>query len=72
MRMSAGSGYAAGFALGEPVPARVVGQVLESRHPAFAAGDYVWGFMRWELYSVVSDPAGLYRIDPATAIGGTL
>ena len=32
---------------------------------AFAAGDYVWGFMRWELYSVVRDPAGLYRIDPA-------
>lgn len=58
-------GYAEGFSIGQPVPARVVGQVLDSRHPAFAVGDYVWGFMRWELYSRVSDPSTLYRIDPA-------
>jgi len=64
-RMAAGPGYAAGFALGEPVPARVVGQVLESRDARFVAGDYVWGFMRWELYSMVGDPSTLYRIDPA-------
>jgi len=64
-RMGDAAGYAAGFALGEPVPARVVGQVLASRHPAFAGGEYVWGFMRWEFYSVVAEPATLYRIDPA-------
>jgi NADPH-dependent curcumin reductase len=61
---TAGSGYASGFVIGQPVPARVVGQVLESRDPRFAAGDYVWGFMRWEWYSLVEDPATLYRIDP--------
>jgi len=61
---AAGSGYASGFGLGLPVPARVVGQVRDSRDPRLAAGDYVWGFMRWELYSLVDDPGTLYRIDP--------
>jgi NADPH-dependent curcumin reductase CurA len=65
-RMAAGSGgYASGFALGEPVPARVVGQVLASRDGGFVPGDYVWGFMRWEHYSLVADAATLYRIDPS-------
>ncbi|MBX3706784.1 MAG: NADP-dependent oxidoreductase [Pseudomonadales bacterium] len=64
-RMAAPTGYAGAFALGEPIPARVVGQVLESRHAAFAPGDYVWGFMCWEQYSLVEYPSALYRIDPS-------
>jgi NADPH-dependent curcumin reductase CurA len=60
-RMAGGD---AGFPLNEPIPARVVGQVLESRSPAFAPGEYVWGFLRWELFSRVADPAALRRVDP--------
>jgi hypothetical protein len=64
-RMSGGSGYAAGFALGEPVPARVVGQIEASRHPAFREGEFVWDFLRWERFTRVSDVRSLRRIDPS-------
>lgn len=40
------------FPLGEPVTARVVGQVAASADPGFAVGDYVWGFLGWEEFSV--------------------
>ena len=63
-RMSGGVGYAAGFALGEPIPARVVGEVVHSRHPDFAVGDLVWDFLRWENYTLVRDTGSLRRIDP--------
>ncbi|MEZ5597281.1 MAG: NADP-dependent oxidoreductase [Pseudomonadales bacterium] len=56
-RMSGHTGYAAGFALDEPVPARVVGQVAQSRHPDFADGDFVWDFLRWENFTLVRDVA---------------
>ncbi|MCP5183874.1 MAG: NADP-dependent oxidoreductase [Pseudomonadales bacterium] len=64
-RMSGHTGYAAGFALDEPVPARVVGQVAQSRHPDFADGDFVWDFLRWENFTLVRDVTNLRRIDPA-------
>lgn len=64
-RMAGGTGYAAGFALNEPIPARVVGEVVESRHPDFRVGDFVWDFLRWENYTLVSDTRSLRRIDPA-------
>ncbi len=64
-RMSGGVGYAAGFALGEPVPARVVGEVVDSRHPDYSVGDLVWDFLRWENYTLVRDVSNLRRIDPA-------
>ena len=44
------SGYSRGpFALNAPLPARVVGQVVTSRRDGFSDGDYVWGFLAWEL-----------------------
>lgn len=64
-RMTGGVGYAAGFALGEPIPARVVGEVVDSRHPDFSVGDLVWDFLRWENYTLVRDVTNLRRIDPA-------
>jgi NADPH-dependent curcumin reductase CurA len=64
-RMSGRSGYAAGFELGEPIPARAVGQVAASRHEAFQPGDFVWDFLRWEAYTLVTDPATLRRVDPS-------
>jgi NADPH-dependent curcumin reductase len=64
-RMSGGTGYAAGFPVGEPIPARVVGEVVHSRHPDFKVGDLVWDFLRWEQFTLVRDVSGLRRIDPA-------
>ena len=64
-RMTGGVGYAAGFALGEPIPARVVGEVVDSRHPDFSVGDLVWDFLRWENYTLVRDVTNLRKIDPA-------
>jgi NADPH-dependent curcumin reductase CurA len=52
------------FPLGQPVTARVVGRVERSLDPAFAEGDIVWGFLRWELYSVVRG-AELTKVDPS-------
>ncbi|MEM7407813.1 MAG: NADP-dependent oxidoreductase [Pseudomonadota bacterium] len=53
------------FDLDAPVPARAVGQVVESRHADFAEGDVVWGFMAWERFSVVPGGTGLRLFDPA-------
>ncbi len=53
------------FALGTVIPARVVAQVVTSNNPAFTEGDYVWGFMGWELYSLVPGGQGLRVVDPA-------
>ncbi len=54
-----------GFSLGEPIPARVVGVVEESRHRSYHPGDIVWGFLRWERYTLVRAGEGLTRVDPA-------
>ena len=51
------------FAVGEVVPVRVVGEVAESHDPKWRVGDLVWGFMGWELWSVVRG-ADLRRADP--------
>lgn len=64
-RMAAGTGYAAGFPLGGPIPARVVGQIMQSRHRNFSEGDFVWDFLRWENFTRVTDVRALRRIDPS-------
>ena len=49
------------------VPAgETVGQVLASRHPDFAPGDYVRHFGGWQEYSV-ADGATARRVDPGLA-----
>ena len=53
------------FTLGAVIPARVVAQVVTSNNPDFNTGDYVWGFMGWELYSLVPGGQGLRIIDPS-------
>lgn len=53
-----------GFALGRVIPARVVGEVLESKHPAFNPGDVVWDFLGWETYTLVKEPSSLRKINP--------
>ena len=59
------SGYSRGpFAIKAPLPARVVGQVVTSRREGFYNGDYVWGFLAWELYTCHPADAALWKISP--------
>jgi NADPH-dependent curcumin reductase CurA len=46
-------GYMQPIALGEPMRCMGIGQVVESRHPDYHAGDLVEGFMSWQDYCLV-------------------
>ena len=52
-RMNEGKSYAAPQPLGEVMIGGTVGEVVESRHSKFAAGDKVVGMGGWQQYSVV-------------------
>lgn len=66
-RMDAAKSYAAGFRLGEPLQARVIGRIAASRHPDFAEGALVFGTLDWADYTLVPGGKGLRAIDPAAA-----
>jgi NADPH-dependent curcumin reductase CurA len=52
--------------LGIPMVGLVVGEIIESRHPDFAAGEWVRAFGAWGNYSQI-DPvmAGAFKLDPS-------
>ncbi len=54
-----------GFKLDAVIPCRAVGQVAASRNPNFTEGDFVWGFLGWELYSLAKGGGDLRVIDPS-------
>jgi hypothetical protein len=59
--------YIPAFSLDAPLDGGVVGQVIESRHPNFAPGDYVVGFQGgWREYATVPGE-GLQKVDPGMA-----
>jgi hypothetical protein len=60
-RMNDAKSYVPPFKLGDVLQAGVVGEVVESRNPAFAAGDWVNGMLGWENYSL-SNGQGLYKL----------
>ena len=64
-RMNEGKSYAAPQPLGEVMIGGTVGEVVESRHPRYAAGDKVVGMGGWQEYSVVngSEPGALRKVD---------
>ncbi len=64
-RMNDSKSYAAPQPLGEVMQGGTVGEVVESRHPKFAAGDQVVGMGGWQEYSVVnaSEPGALRKVD---------
>ncbi len=64
-RMNEGKSYAASQVLGEVMIGGTVGEVVESRHPAFTVGDAVVGMGGWQLYSVVNadQPGALRKLD---------
>ena len=64
-RMNEGRGYAAPQPLDAVMIGGTVGEVVESRHAGFAAGDKVVGMGGWQQYSVVDagQPGLLRKVD---------
>jgi len=60
-RMNDTKSYIPPFQIGEVLQAGVVGQVVASRHPDFAEGDYVTGMLGWENFSI-SDGTQLRKV----------
>ncbi|WP_426338032.1 NADP-dependent oxidoreductase [Pseudoduganella sp. S-14] len=69
-RMSEAKSYAAPQPLDQTMIGGTVGEVVESRNPSFAVGDFVAGMFGWAEMGV-SDGAGLRKVDtsvvPASA-----
>ncbi len=61
-RMDEAKSYAASQALGEVMIGGTVGEVMESRHGGFSAGDLVVGTGGWQEF-FVSDGRGLTKVD---------
>jgi NADPH-dependent curcumin reductase CurA len=64
-RMNDAKSYAPPQPLGEVMIGGTVGEVVDSRHPRFAAGDSVVGMGGWQQYSVVdaTQPGALRKVD---------
>ena len=64
-RMNDSKSYAQPQPLGEVMIGGTVGEVVESRHPKFAAGDKVVGMGGWQQYSVVdaNQPGAVRKVD---------
>ena len=64
-RMSEAKSYAKPQPLGEVMQGGTAGEVVESRHPNYRAGDKVVGFGGWQQYSVVDAgvPGMLRKVD---------
>jgi NADPH:quinone reductase len=58
--------YADPVNIGEIMQAGTVGQVVESKAPGFAAGDFVTGMWGWQEFAAV-DPKTLRKLDPTQA-----
>jgi NADPH-dependent curcumin reductase len=65
-RMNPGKSYAAPAKLGEPMVGQAVCEVVESKNPRFAAGDFVLAFSGWQAYGA-ADGKNLQKVDPAAA-----
>jgi len=64
--MNEGKSYIAPVALGEVMRAGGVGKVIESSHPRFSPGDFVYGTLGVQEYATL-DGKALSKVDPAIA-----
>ncbi len=64
-RMNASKSYAASQPVDAVFQGGTAGEIVESRHPKYAAGDKVVGFGGWQEYSVVDagKPGSLRKVD---------
>jgi hypothetical protein len=65
-RMNEGRSYVKPVELGQVMVGGTVSEVVESKHPAFAAGDFVVGWEGWQAFSV-STGALMRKLDPRVA-----
>jgi len=65
-RMRDAESYADPWAVGEPMQAGVVGEVVESNHPRWEAGDVINGNLQWAEYAVAKGHE-LVGVDPEVA-----
>jgi NADPH-dependent curcumin reductase CurA len=74
-RMSAAKSYAASVEIGQVMEGGTVAEVLESRHPDYAAGDMVLSYSGWQAHAL-SDGTDLRKLDsqqaPVTTALGVL
>jgi NADPH-dependent curcumin reductase len=71
-RMNETRSYVAPVELGQPMVGGTVGEVVESRHPGFASGDFVLSYGGWQAYHVARagaapGPFGPLKLDPKVA-----
>ena len=64
--MNEGKSYIAPVGLGDVMRAGGIGQVVESRHPKFAVGDYLSGMTHVQTWCV-TDGRGFTKVDPKLA-----
>ncbi|KAK9138984.1 hypothetical protein Sjap_009578 [Stephania japonica] len=62
MNKADGSSYIHSFTPGSPLVGNGVSKVVDSGHPDFNNGDYVWGITSWEDYSLIENPESLHKI----------
>ena len=65
-RMSDAKSYAEPVAIGDVMEGGVVAQVVESKHPNLAAGDYVHAYTGWQEFAVANGN-GLRKVDASLA-----
>jgi NADPH-dependent curcumin reductase CurA len=65
-RMDAVKSYAKYVELGEVMTGGAVGEIVASRHPQYAVGEFVTGAFGWQEYAL-SDGAFVRRVDPKRA-----
>jgi NADPH-dependent curcumin reductase CurA len=65
-RISGVRSYAAGVEIGQVIVGGTVGEVVESRHAAFAPGDIVAGGAGWQAFGIAK-AATLRKLDPRQA-----
>ena len=61
-RMNDAKSYVAPFELDKPITSGVIAEVVESEHPGFSKGDYVYGMLDWKEYQS-SIGVGLHKVD---------
>ncbi|GMP78879.1 hypothetical protein CsSME_00034650 [Camellia sinensis var. sinensis] len=54
--------YVESFTPGSPITGFGVARVLDSGHPNFKKGDLIWGRTGWEEYSIITEPANVFKI----------
>ncbi len=65
-RMDDTKSYAKSVGIGDTMEGGCVGEVVESKHEGFSAGDFVEGRFGWQTHAI-SDGGGVRKIDPSIA-----